>query len=241
MRIAPGLFSVALAVAFGASAAAQTRELAVPRTAERPVIDGVLDDAAWTRAATLGQWVQTIPADNGTPHGPTTAYLTYDQDALYLAIRAQDEPGKIRYRLHERDQVLTQSQDYIGIHIDPTDLRQRAFVLAVNPIGIQGDGINVEGSGFEEWDAIYDAAGKASADEYVIEIAVPFKSLRFPSGSKQRWGFSLSRSYGRDGAKDTPWPQNRDLGCELCQMITLTGIEDTERSRNSTPDCPAGR
>ena len=226
MRIAPGLFSVTLAVAFGASAAAQTRELAVPRTAERPVIDGVLDDAAWTKAATLGDWVQTTPADNGTPHGATTAYLTYDRDAIYLAIRAKDEPGKIRYRLHERDNVMMQSQDFIAISIDPTNVRQRAFLLTVNPIGIQGDGLVVEGAGFEEWDATYDAAGKASVAEYIIEIAIPFKSLRYPSQSTQRWGFSLTRFYGRDGAKDTPWPQNRDLGCELCQMITLTGIED---------------
>ncbi len=226
MRNVSGLLSVALAVALGTPATAQSRELAVPRTAQRPVIDGVLDDAAWATAATLGQWVQINPADNGTPYGPTTAYLTYDREALYIAIRARDEPGKIRYRLHERDQVVSQNQDFIGIQLDPTDLRQRAFVLAVNPIGIRGDGIIVEGTGFQEWDAIFDAAGKASADEYVIEIAVPFKSLRYPSGTKQRWGFSLSRSYGRDGAKDSPWPQNRDLGCELCQMITLTGIED---------------
>ena len=171
MRIVSFFVAVTLAGSFGAPAAAQPRELAVPRTTHRPVIDGVLDDAAWTSAATLGDWVQSTPADNGKPHGSTTAYLTYDQDALYIGIRAKDEPGKIRYRLHERDNVVMQSQDYVSIQLDPTNVRQRAFLMTVNPIGIQGDGLTVEGTGFEEWDAIYDASGKVSSDEYVIEVA----------------------------------------------------------------------
>lgn len=63
----PGPFFVssALVVSVATLAAAQPRELAVPRTSHRPVIDGVLDDAAWAGAATLGQRVQTVPADFG--------------------------------------------------------------------------------------------------------------------------------------------------------------------------------
>ncbi len=226
MRIESLLGAVALAVAIGTPVAAQRRELAVPRTDRRPVIDGRLDDPAWTTAATLDNWAQTTPADNGPPHGPTVAYLTYDRDAIYLAIRAKDQAGRIRYARHERDNLVSQKQDFIEIRLDPTDVRQKAFTVIVNPIGIQGDGLFVEGSGFEEWDAIFDAAGTATADEYVIEVAIPFKSLRYPDTQQQRWGFSLIRHYGRDGAKDWPWPLNRDLGCELCQMITLTGIEN---------------
>ncbi len=202
------------------------RELAIPRVTTKPVIDGVLDEPMWRTAAVLDHWFQTEPADNGTPHGPTVAYIAYDQTALYIAIRAKDEPGRIRARLHERDNVVMQGQDWIGISLDPTDSRRRAYSLAVNPLGIQGDGLTVEGTGFEEWDGIFDAAGKVTKDEYTIEVAIPFKSLRYPKGAGQRWGFSLQRNYGRDGATDSPWPRNRDLVCDLCQMITLTGIHD---------------
>lgn len=220
----------AAALVWAAPAEAQSstagRELAVPRVTQRPVIDGVLDEPMWRTAAVLDHWFQTDPADNGTPHGPTVAYIAYDQTALYIAIQAKDAPGKIRYGLHERDNVIMQSQDWIGISLDPTDSRRRAYSLAVNPIGIQGDGLNVEGTGFEEWDGIFDAAGKVGEDGYTIEVAIPFKSLRYPKAAEQRWGFSLQRTYGRDGAKDSPWPRSRDLVCDLCQMITLTGIRD---------------
>lgn len=220
------LAALLLPTAAIAQASTAGRELAVPRVTERPIIDGVLDEPMWRKAAVLDHWFQTEPADNGTPHGPTIAYIAYDQTALYIAIRAKDEPGRIRYRMHERDNVIMQSQDWIGIGLDPTDSRRRAYALAVNPIGIQGDGLTVEGTGFEEWDGVFDAVGRVSRDEYTIEIAIPFKSLRYPAVAEQRWGFSLQRVYGRDGAKDSPWPRSRDLACDLCQMITLTGIRD---------------
>ncbi len=228
-------------------------ELRVPRVARRPVIDGVLEEGAWSGAAVLDRWVQVNPGDNGPPYGRTIAYLGYDDRAFYLAIRATDQPGRIRYRLHERDAITSQAQDYIGISIDPTNARRRAFSIAVNPVGVEGDGLNVEGTGFEEWDGIFDAAGKVTGDGYVIEVAIPFSSIRYPPRAEQRWGLSLARHYGRDGAKDSPWPINRDLGCDLCHMITLVGMRDlgsatnfefnpsvVARSSRTRPDLGAG-
>jgi hypothetical protein len=202
------------------------REFRIPRVDTRPAIDGRLDDPIWQQAARLDQWVQTEPGDNTTPHGPTVAYLAYDRDYLYVAIRAQDQPGAIRYRMHERDAVVMQSQDWIGVGLDPTNARRRAFFFAANPIGVQGDGINVEGAGFEDWNGIFQTAGQAGPDEYTVEMAIPFKTLRYPRQREQRWGLTISRHYGRDGAVDYPWARNRDLACDLCQMITMTGISD---------------
>jgi len=153
------------------------RELAVPRAANRPVIDGNLDEAAWQSAARLADWVQVEPGDNAAPHGPTIALLAFDADALYLGIRALDEPGKIRGRPHERDNVVTQSQDYVSINLDPTNSRRRAFYLAVNPLGVQGDGLTVEGAGWEEWDGVFRSAGRIGDSAYTIES--PFRSGRF--------------------------------------------------------------
>ncbi len=207
-------------------------ELAVPKAARAPAIDGVLDDPAWRGAAVLEHWVQTRPGDNVAPAGPTVAFLTYDERALYLAVRAGDAAGKIRGRLHERDNVAMQGQDFVAVLIDTFNDRRRAFALYVNPLGIQGDGIQIEGGGFSEWDGLFDSRGRMTTDGYVIEIAIPFKSLRFPAGAEQRWGFALVRHYGRDGMEDTPWKRNRDLSCDLCQMITLTGIRGIGASRN---------
>lgn len=226
--------SLLLLVAGVSPSAAQhrARELEIPRIEGRPVIDGVLNEELWRRAARLDRWVQTRPGDNAPPAGASVAYLAYGPDALYIGIEAADDPARIRYRLHERDAVATQGQDFVSILIDTFNDRRRAFLVTVNPLGIQGDGIRIEGGELTEWDGIFDTAGRVGPAGYVIEVAIPFKSLRFPSGARQRWGFALIRTYGRDGMEDTPWPRDRDLGCDLCQMITLTGLEGLGTARN---------
>ena len=117
MRTGLSLTLFISSLAFQLPAQTAGKEQQVPRTDHAPRIDGTLDDEAWSHAAVLDHWVQTKPGDNTAPHGPTVAYLTYDRTALYIAIRAKDEPGKIRARLHERDNVVMQSQDWIGVSI----------------------------------------------------------------------------------------------------------------------------
>lgn len=194
----------------------------VPRVDVPPRIDGVLDDAAWRRAARLEGWVQTQPGDNVTPVGRTIGYLLHDGEALYIAVHAEDEPGAVRYVLHARDVVVEQGQDWIGVMLDTFNDRRRAFGFAVNPIGIQGDGMLLEG-GFREWDAVFETAGQVRPDRsgYAIEVRFPFRSLRFRPSAVQVWGFRISRTYGRSGAVDQAWPYDRDLGCELCQLVEI--------------------
>ena len=205
--------------------------IAVPRTDTPPVIDGLADDPAWQAGLVLGDWFQTKPGDNIAPAGRTVAYVLYDGQHLYVGIRAWDDRSKMRYRLHERDKIVDQGQDFVTVQLDTFDDRRRAFSLVANALGVQGDGIMVEGSGFTEWDGDFDTAGRVLDDGWSVEFRIPFSSLRYPSAAEQQWGFSLKRSYGREGMEDSPWPRDRNLACDLCQMITLTGIRDIPSSR----------
>ena len=132
----------------------------------------------------------------------------------------------------ERDAVAMQGQDWVNIHLDTFNDRRRAFAIAVNPLGFQGDWIEVEGSSFSEWDGTFDSSGKILEDGWSIEVRIPFATLRYPGLEEQSWGLSLSRLYGRADMQDSPWNRDRDLACNLCQMATLTGIRDIERSRS---------
>ena len=241
--VATALAVSLLVLAGGVPLAAQAKpgdDFPVPRLAAPPLLDGVLDDSVWRQAARLDRWVQVRPGDNREPEGRTIAYLGFDRDNLYIGVRAWDDRSKMRYRLHERDAITDQGQDYIGFFIDTFNDRRRAFAFAVNPLGVQGDGIRVEtgtggsqsttdtraAGGFVDWDAAFHSAGKILPDGWSVEIAVPFKTLRYAPGQSHRWGFDMRRSYGRANLEDSPWPKSRDLACDLCQMITLTGIDD---------------
>lgn len=209
-------------------AAAAQDTLHVPRLEQPPALDGRLDDRAWTTAAILTDWVQITPGDNIAPAGATRLYLIHDDEALYVGIRATDPRG-VRYSVHPRDQVTEQGQDWLGLLLDTFDDRRQAFGFALNPLGVQGDGIILEGGQQIEWDAIYQSEGRVDDDGrgYSLEVRVPFKSLRFSRDPIQEWGLSAVRVYGRTAAEDAPWPLDRDLNCSLCQMraVMLEGVE----------------
>jgi hypothetical protein len=90
--------------------------------------------------------------------------------------------------------------------------------------------LNEAGSGGSEvdttWDAIWHSAGRITADGYVVEMAIPFHSLRFPGGKgEKKWGFQACRSYPRKFSyffRIIPWNRARD--CTLCDNITLRGF-----------------
>ena len=207
-------------------------EFALPRTSNPPTIDGSIQDGEWAGALALDNWLQTKPGDNIAPAGKTIAWISYDHSSLYMAIRAWDDRSGIRYRLNERDAVAMQGQDWVNIHLDTFNDRRRAFAIALNPLGLQGDWIEIEGASFTEWDGMFDSRGKVLEDGWSVELRIPFATLRYPgSVESQSWGISLSRFYGRSDMQDYPWPRNRDLACNLCQMATLTGIHDIESSR----------
>lgn len=189
-----------------------------------PVIDGRLDDPAWSSAAVLSNFLQVEPGDNVEPWEETVAYVTYTREALYIAVRAYErDPYPVRYLVHPRDVVFEVGQDRIGMALDTFNDRRRAYLFAVNPIGQQGDGVVVEGGDFAEWNGIFYSAGEVDSLGWTVELEIPFKTLRFPRRAVQDWGFRISRYYIR-GGEDSWTGRDRDLGCDLCQMGTLVGL-----------------
>jgi hypothetical protein len=208
----------------------------VPRATRAPVLDGRLDDETWKSAAILDNWVQVKPGDNVAPVAKTIAYLSYDRTHFYVAVRAWDDRAKVRAVLHERDAVIRsggqdQGQDYVGFRIDTFNDQRQAYGIAINPLGLQGDGIEVEGTGFTEWDGEFDSKGVLLEDGWSVEISIPLRTLRYPARDQQQWGLAMTRGYGRAAMEDSPIPRDRNLACSLCQTMTLVGIRDIASSR----------
>ena len=124
-------------------------------------------------------------------------------------MRAYDsDPDAVRACLTKRDDVF--GDDVITVYLDTFNDKKRAFVFQVNPCGVQVDGIYTEtrrrgrgrgGGGFFGFDRNYDTffVTEANIDKlgYTIEIAIPFKSLRFPNTPNQVWGLQIMRSIQR--------------------------------------------
>ncbi|MBI4540790.1 MAG: carbohydrate binding family 9 domain-containing protein [Gemmatimonadetes bacterium] len=205
------------------------------------VIDGRLDKEEWAAAAMLTGFTQYDPVEGAPASQRTKVFVVRSEDALYVGVRAHDsEQGGIRATLAERDQV-ERSDDYIRITLDTFRDRRRAYVFMVNPLGVQQDGIWVEGGGGGEGrmmggrppidynpDLIWESQGRVEDWGYAVEIRVPLKTLRFREAPLQSWGLNVVRRIQRNGYEEAWAPITRNAANQLTQQGALTELRDLD-------------
>src|SRR5437870_4698458 len=215
----------------------KAKPIRVPRFDKAPVIDGKLDDEVWKQAAVLKDFYQTQPGDNIAPSKPTEAMIGYDSKTLYLAFHCYDEPDKVRATVAKRDEVF--GDDNVRLFLDTFNDQRRAYVLGWNALGIQQDGIMTEGSGTDfSVDIVMESKGMITSDGWTVEVAIPFKSLRYEAGKDKLWGIHIWRNFFRFNDEIDSWmPNSRDIASLLNQEGHLTGLEgiSTERTMEIIP------
>jgi hypothetical protein len=162
----------------------------------------------------------------------TSAYLSYDDANLYVVFVCRDDPAVIRGRLVPREDIG--EDDQVSIYLDTFHDRHRAYVFAANPRGVQQDGIITEGAEEADYsfDTLWYSQGRITADGFVVWIAIPFKSVRFPDTPVQTWGIALGRSIVRNN-ETSFWPYiTQRVGGFVQQMATLEGLERISPSHN---------
>ena len=144
------------------------------RTAEPPVVDGRLDDAAWkTPPLDLPEWVTYNPVRGQKLAQKTEVRITYDDSGLYFAFHCLDpEPAKVRATLSRHDQLF--NDDWVGLSLDAIGNGQQSYDLFVNPLGVQGDILNSTTEGENSApDWVWDSAGRATARATTSRSACP--------------------------------------------------------------------
>jgi len=219
-------------------------------------IDGQIDEAGWAAAEVIALPFESNPGDNSPARVDTECLVTFTQSHLYLGCTAMDpSPDGIRAFITDRDNI--DGQDRVVFTLDPFNDGRRAFEFGISALGVQSDavfnqqGSSQDGGGFgggqrdASWDAIWNSSGRVGAGGFVVEAAIPFKSLRFPNAEGvQSWGFFVSRQWPRSEAVETrSMTLDRSNACELCQANVLTGLRDIAPGRNLefTPAVVAGR
>ncbi len=215
----------------------KAQPMVIPRLARPPTIDGRIDDEVWESAAVFKDFYQTQPGDNIPPSKPTEVLVGYDSRTLYIAFRAYDEPGKVRATLAKRDDIF--NDDYVGVLLDTFNDQRRAYELFFNAFGVQADGIYTEGKDEDfSVDILMESKGLINDEGYVVEVAIPFKSLRYKAGKDALWGVHFQRVIKRFNDETDSWmPLSRDRTGFLNQAGHLTGLEgiSTERTLEIIP------
>jgi hypothetical protein len=184
-------------VAGAAPAAAKDAAFFRPlRTAQPPVVDGRLDEAVWAEAPSVVLAKTWAPDFGRDASERTVAFMAYDAENLYFAFKCYDrEPDKIKAAMANRDTI--HPDDWICINLDSFNDQQSLYAFYVNPLGIQGD--SRFASGVEDFsvDFIWSSAGRLDDDGYVIELAVPFKSIRYAGKKRVEMSIFFERRISR--------------------------------------------
>ena len=211
-----------------------------PPRVEAPAIrvDARFEEPEWRGAAVLTGFTLYEPLEGIPAEQETEVRVFYGPDAVYFGIRAHDaSPSQVRATLTERDRGVT-DDDWIRISLDTFDDNARAYVFYVNPLGVQADGLWVEGAeqrfgppiDFNQ-DFVWESAGRVTEDGWVAELRIPYVSLRFRETETQQWGLNVVRQVRRTDYQSAWAPLTADAANQLELSGTLAGLRGLEPRR----------
>jgi hypothetical protein len=205
----------------------------VPEVNSKVKIDGVLNEKVWQEAMVLALNYEVEPGENIAPLVKTEVLLACSTNYLYAAFRAYDpNPSEIRARLTDRDNI--RNDDYVGLVLDTFNDSRRTYNFYCNPFGVQAEKI-INAQGVESsWDTIWNSAGKINKEGYIVEMAIPFSSLRFQhKKGDQVWGIDAVRNYPRSLEHVIGlFPRDRSNNCYMCQADKVSGFTGAKPGKN---------
>jgi hypothetical protein len=201
--------------------------LVASKASVAPVIDGRLDEGVWETALKFTEFKTYKPDYGKEPGQKTEAYFLFDAENLYIAFRCYDtDPGLIKANISKRDDMF--SDDYVGLCLDTFSDAQNAYLLMVNPLGIQGDGLmNSIGNMEPSMDFIWYSKGQIDDQGYSVEFRIPLQSLRFSSKKTVVMGMAFLRQIVRlseNSSFPAIYPDKGSLISQL-QPVSITGLK----------------
>ena len=230
--------SVCAQQAAPATTTAPPRALRAMRRATPIVIDGKLDDAAWTTAEATGDFIQSFPAPGVRAPDQTEVRVLYDDEALYVGIRMFDaHPDSIAAGLAHRDATAATGiySDWVHLVIDSYHDRRTAFRFSTTPRAVQKDVYEFNDLNEDvNWDAVWEVGTRIDSLGWVAEYRIPLSQLRFggDSAGGRVWGLQVQREIARRSERDTwaPWtPQDGAFVSRFGDLTGLQGIRVPER------------
>jgi hypothetical protein len=162
-------------------------------SSERITVDGILDEMVWKQASKVSNFKNQFPFDTGFAKSRTEVMMAYDNLHLHIAAICYDDPStQVVWNLR-RDFAL-KTNDNFSVVIDPYLDGANGFNFAVTPLGTQREALILNGDqSFIIWDNKWTSKVTKYPDKWVVEMAIPFKTLRFNSGM-EKWNFNFSRT-----------------------------------------------
>lgn len=191
-----------------------------------PVIDGKLNDKAWSEAKWGDDFYQFRPYNGRKATQKTVFKILYNDNNLYVAIRCYDtEPNKIARRLTRRDHI---DGDWVGIAIDSHFDRRTAYGFLVSEAGVKYDGkyTNDNSHSDRTWNPIWYVKTSKDSKGWVAEMRIPLSQLRFAKQPNMTWGLQIMRNIYRNQERDYWQPISQEASGFVSHFGLLKGIHN---------------
>lgn len=175
-------------------------------------LDGVLDEPFYARELPFDGMLQAAP-DYGDPASEKSdIWIAYDDKNMYVTCRCWDASPPDEWIINElrRDTGGLRNNEHFGVLFDTFYDRRSGFAFYANALGARADySIVDEGGSNTDWNPVWSVKGGRFAGGWIVEMAIPFKSLRYRAGPGQMWGVQIRRSirHKNEWAYLTPVPR----------------------------------
>jgi hypothetical protein len=173
--------------------AAADKSIDVRHTDIAPRIDGVLEEV-WSRADSITDFIQSQPDEASEPTEKTTVYVLQDRGNLYVAYRCEASN-------HPPVGQLYGLEDEFTVFMDPMDTKQTGYFFKLYGSGIYRSGLILDDGHMTDWswEGVWYAAVRLHYDSAIVEMRIPFKSIRYKRGAGG-WGINFGRfiAYNRE-------------------------------------------
>jgi hypothetical protein len=208
------------------------------RVVEGPVIDGRLDDPVYQTVQSFGEFIQQEPREGQPATERTEAWILYDDSTIYVSARCWQDPAlRVVANDRRRDGENVFRNDNFGVILDTFRDRRNGLLFQTNPVGaVAEQQMTDEGAGFNrDWNTVWDVRTGRFDGGWTVEMAIPFKSLRYAPGRQQVWGINMRRAVQSKSELSyltaIPAASGRRGLARVSMAATLVGLEVPQSTR----------
>jgi hypothetical protein len=209
------------------------------RISEPISIDGKLDDAVYDRVPAVSDFIQQEPNEGAPATEKTEAWVFFDDNNVYVSARCWDShPERMVINEMRRDNTNIFQNENFTVVFDTFYDRRNGFFFQTNPLGaIRDQAVGDEGqSNNNDWNTVWDVGASVFDQGWIVEIVIPFKSLRYTKGRDQVWSINMRRVVRWKNEESFLSPvaaSHRFRGIyRFSESATLVGLQAPLSSRN---------
>ncbi|MEO5588320.1 MAG: DUF5916 domain-containing protein, partial [Gemmatimonadaceae bacterium] len=196
-------------------------------------VDGSIDEAVWSQATPITDFLQKRPVQGGRPSDRLEVRILYDDDALYVGTRViTNGQRRIQAPVTRRDNIF--QSEHVGISLDSYHDRRTAYSFGVTASGVRADWYHAtdnERNRDQSFDPVWEAASRRDSTGWTAEMRIPFSQLRFNDTDDQVWGLNITHWVPSKNESVYWLPIPLDATGWSSRMGTLVGLQGIRPSR----------